>query len=168
MSTYTRQIVVSHGIHGPVTRRDNGGVIYPGWTVTSEGQTFPDIITPTAAANSVLGIAGCNANHDVDTIYADNDEFPVFLCGSGAIVYGYHKGTAGGGSIVDGEILVAYGAGSAGQVISLAKAWNVLTGDVTNTIMATTITRSLAIVGRAAETHASAANTVPIKILLSV
>jgi len=140
-------------------------VTYPGFPVTAAGQTAPDVIVPTAITNSVLGFAGCNANHDIDTIYADNDEIPVFLFGSGAIVYGYHKGTAGGGSIVEGDILVTTITGS---VIAISKAMEAVTGDVTNTVLGTVLTKIWNICGRAAETHASAANTVPVKILLSV
>ncbi len=170
MSGYTKQIVVQHGHIGPVTRRVNGSlVLYPGLCVTATGQTFPDVILPATTASSVVGIAGCNANQDIDTAYADNAEFPVFLCGSGAIVYGMHKGTPGGGSIVEGDILCAHGAAAAGQVVPLANAIkDALVADPTNTVLATALDKLFAIVGRAAETQASATNTVPIKVLLSV
>ncbi len=169
MSGYTRQIVVVHGHHGPVTRRMNQATAYPGLVVTAAAQTYPDIVMPTAAANSALGILGCNPNADIDTAYADNTEVPVYLCGSGAIVYGMHKGTGGGGDIVEGDILCAHGIGAAGQVVPLANALkDALVTDATNTVIASALDHLFAIVGRAAETQASATNTVPIKVLLSV
>jgi hypothetical protein len=166
MSDYSRSILVKEGIHPPVPMRDNGGVVYPGRVVTCIGQTFPDVVLSTAISSSAFGVAGLNENQDVDTVYTDDDEFPVYTCGSGAIVRTWHKGTPGGGDIVAGDILIACEA--SGFVRPLSKGIASLVEDYTSTVLATVVTKFLAIMGRAMETHASATNDTPIKVLLSV
>jgi len=169
MSGYTRRILVAKGVPGgEVTMRANGAEVYPGHVVTCTGQTWPDVALPDTAIDSAFGIAGLNANADVGTVYADNAEFPVYLCGSGAIVYGYHKGDPNSGDIVAGDILCAYGITATGSVFPLSSALQDITGDTTNTVLSTVIKHILAIVGRAMETQASVAAAKPIKIMLSV
>ena len=169
ISGYTRRILVSKGVPGGiVTMRAGGAEIYPGHCVTCEGNTWPDVMLPDANTDSVFGIASCPPDKDIDTVLADNSEFDVYLCGSGAIVYGYRKGADGGGDTVAGDIMVAYGIAAAGSVVALKNALQDITGDCANTVMATQYKRMLAMVGRAVETLASSANTVPIKMILSV
>ncbi len=168
MSGYSHQIYVFSPPKGSKTMRANVAETFPGCTVTSTGQTWPDVGLPDAISDSVFGIAGVPQGADVDTVIADNAEFPVFLTGGGAIVYGFHQGTPGGGSIVAGDILVAEGQAATGHVRPLSKAFENLTADYTSTVLATVITKLFALVGRAMETHASAANNVPIQIRLSV
>lgn len=169
MSGYTRRILVAKGVAGgEVTMRAGGAEVYPGHVVTCTGNTWPDVMLPDAITDSAFGIAGLNASQDIDTVYADNAEFPVYLCGSGAIVYGYHKGDPNSGNIVAGDILVAYGVTATGSVFPLSSALQDITGDTTNTVLSTVIKKILAIVGRAMETQASAAAAVPIKIMLSI
>jgi hypothetical protein len=168
MSGYSQQIYVYTPPKGSKSMRANGAEIYPGHCVTCTGQTWPDVALPDAISDSCFGIAGVPHGGDVDTVIADNDEFEVFLTGSGAIVYGFHKGGSGG-SIVAGDILVADGTAANGLVIPLSDALqDITTADYTSTALATAITKLFAIVGRAMETHASAAANVPIQIRLSV
>ena len=168
MSTRTRSILVEKGALATVDRVENGGEVYPGSCVTMEGETWPDVALPDAISDSAYGIAGLLPNHDIDTIYTDNDVIPIHRCGSGDVVMGHHKGTGGGGSIVAGDILIAYGNTANGYVRPLSKALASIIADHTSTVLATAITQLLAIMGRAMETHASAANDVPIEILLSI
>lgn len=164
-----RDILVREGIHPPITMRANGEEIFPGYPVTVDGHTYPDCGRPDGLGDPILGVAGLSPNDDIDTVYADNEEFPVYLCGSGAIVYMYHGLDAG--SILAGEILVASCADDDGHVAPLSKALaDVLAaGDTTMaTIIATQIQCLFSIVGRALETHASSGTTTPIKVILSV
>jgi hypothetical protein len=167
LSGYTRRVVVYTPPKGSMSLRANGAEIYPGHCVTGIGETFPDVALPDAISDSCVGIAGVPKGGDVDTVIADNDEFPVYLTGSGAIVYGFHKGTSGG-NVVIGDILVADGTGANGLVIPLNDALQDVVADHTSTVLATVITKLFALVGRAMETHASATNNVPIQIRLSV
>ena len=167
MSGYTRRIAVYTPPKSMVTMRANGAEIYPGQCVTCTGETWPDVCLLDAISDSCFGIAGVPPGCDVDTVIANNDEFPVYLTGSGAIVYGFHLG-ATGGSIVAGDILVADGTSANGKVIPLTDALQDVGADHTSTVLATAITKLFALVGRAMETHASAGDHTPIQIRLSV
>lgn len=167
MSGYSQQIYVYTPPKGKKTMRANGAEIYPGHCVTCQGETWPDVCLPDSISDSCFGIAGVPHGGDVDTVIADNAEFAVFLTGSGAIVYGFHKGTSGG-AIVAGDILVADGLAANGLVVPLTDALQDVVADHTSTVLATAITKLFAIVGRAMETHASATNNTPIQIRLSV
>jgi len=151
-----------------MTLRAGGAEIFPGHCVTSTGNTWPDVMLPDAISDSCMGIAGVPDGADIDTVIADNAEFEVYLTGSGAIVYGYHKGATGGGSIVAGDILCAHGEAATGLLVPLSKALATVVADHTSTVLATVITKLFALVGRALETHASAAGNTPIQVRLSI
>jgi len=165
-----RDILVREGIHPPETLRVDGAAeVYPGFALTSEGHTFPDVAKPDAAGDSVTGVAGLLENQDIDTVYADDAEIPVYLCGSGAIVWCYHG--LNDGSIVKGDILCASAGNDTGYVRPFSKALH----DVVDagsaggpTVLATQILCLFTLMGRAMETHASTGTTVTIKVLLSI
>lgn len=167
MSGYTRRIAVYTPTKGSKTMRANGAEIFPGHAVTCTGETWPDVCLPDAISDSCFGIAGVPEGGDIDIVIADNDEFRVYLTGSGAIVYGFHKG-ASGGDIVAGDILVADGTSANGLLIPLNDAIQDVVADHTSTVLATVITKLFALVGRAMETHASATANTPIQVRLSV
>ena len=169
MSGYTRKIVVHETPTARVTMIENGGALFPGMTCTCTGETWPDVAKPDAIGDSVFGIVGVPPGKDVDTVIPDNTEIPVYRTGSGAIVYCYHKGTPSGGSVEAGDILVSCGLEDTGFVAPLKKQIDAITvADYTSTVLATTITILFSIVGRAMETHASAANNTPIQVMLSI
>lgn len=161
-----RDILVREGMHPPVTMRINGADVFPGMPVTSQGETYPDVCLPDGVGDSVCGVTGLLENQDIDTVYSDNDEVPVYLTGHGAIVKMYHSAT--GGSIVFGEILVADPVAAVGYVETLRKSMDALAADYTSTLLATTITYIFSMVGRAMETHASSGTVTPIKVCLSI
>ena len=164
-----RDILIREGIHPPVTMRDNGGAVFPGYVVTGTADTYPDVSKADALADNAFGVAGLLENQDIDTVYTDNEEIPVYLCGSGAIVYCYHSPS--GGAIKYGDILVAKTTVGGGhvQVISQAIKDSIAAGDTNfGTVFATQITNLYSLVGRAMETSASSGTTVPIKVLLSI
>jgi hypothetical protein len=168
MSGYTKKIVVVSTPTAEVTMRANGAEIYPGQCVTCEGETWADVCLPDAISDSCFGVAGVPDGADIDTVIGDNVSFPVYRCGSGAIVYCYHKG-ASGGSVVAGDIMVADGTTANGRVIPLSDAiQDILVADYDSTVLATVITKLFALVGRAMETHASATNNTPIQVMLSI
>ena len=160
-------ILVREGIHPPVTMIDNGGAVFPGYAVTCTGETYPDVSKADTLGDSVFGVAGCLENQAIGVVYTDNDEIPVYLTGSGAIVRMYHEKT--GGSIVAGDILVANCTDGGGHVEPLAHAiGDFITDGSAGTILATQIKTVFSLVGRAMETHASSGTTTPIKVLLSI
>ena len=168
MAGYTRKIIVAETDLSRVTMIANGAEIYPGHCVTTQGETWPDVALPDAISDSVFGIAGVPPGADVDTVIANNKSFPVFRCGSGAIVYGYHKGAAKGGDVTAGEIVCAYGAAANGAVIAANKILTASIAAATCTVIASAAQKFYAMVGRAMETHASITTTTPIQIMLSV
>ena len=159
-------ILVREGAHPPVTMREADGEIFPGYPVTSDGKTFPEVGKPDATGESVFGVAGLLENKAIGVVYTAADEIPIYLCGSAAIVRMYHA--LDGGSIVAGDILVAQAVDNSGHVEPLAKAMDALVADYTSTLLATTITHIFSIVGRAMETHASSGTVTPIRVLLSI
>jgi hypothetical protein len=158
-------ILVREGIFPPETMRDNGGVVYPGRVVTRQGQTGTDVIMPTAISDSAFGIAGLLENADINEVYADDVDFPVHRCGSGARVKAVQLG--GAGPVVAGDIMISAGDGS-GKLMTLAKGLEAIAADVTTTVLATTMTHFFAIVGRAWETLASVATDEQLEVLLSI
>ena len=164
-----RDILVREGFHPPVTMIENGGVIFPGYVVTTEGETYPDVAKPDAKGDTATGVAGLKENQDIDTVYADNSEIPIYLCGSGAIVKCYFS--LNGGDCTMGEILVSQGLEDTGHVESWANAIkdSIAAGhDAFTSVWLTQVVSLYALVGRAMETVASTGTTVPIKVLLSI
>jgi len=160
-------ILVREGIHPPITLRENGGEVYPGYPVTVEGHTYPDSAKLDGIGDPVAGVAGLNANQDIDTVYADNSEYPVYITGSGAIVWVYHS--LKGGSVQVGDLLVAQAVDDTGHVETLEKALTDFIADGSaGTILATQIKHVFSLLGRALETHASSGTTTPIKCILSI
>lgn len=96
---------------------DGTGEVTPGAVVTETGLTadtnlcqFPD------GANDVpWGIAGRNPEHDIDTAYAQYDEFPVYLVGGGHVVWGRCDDSQ---TILKGTQLDAGAAGDGRVVVS--------------------------------------------------
>ena len=167
MAGYTRKIVVFEPPGSKKTMIANGAETYPGNAVTAEGETWPDFALPDAIGDSCFGIAGVPPGCDVDTVIGDNVETPIYLTGSGAIVYAYHKGAAGGGDVVIGDIMCS-STGATGKLIPLHKALAALVTEDTVTVLATSITRLYTLVGRAMETHTSVTTHVPIQVRLSI
>ena len=161
------EILVREGIHPPITMREADGEIFPGFPVTSHGKTWPEVGKPDGIGESVLGVAGLEPNQPIGTVYTAAKQFPVYLCGSGAIVRMYHD--LAGGSIVAGDILVSQTVDNSGHLEPLAKALNDFIADGSaGTILATQIQHIFSLVGRAMETHASTGTTTPIRVLLSI
>ena len=161
--------MIREGFHPPVTMIENGGVIFPGYVVTTEGETYPDVAKPDLKGDTALGIAGLLENQDIDTVYATNSEIPIYLCGCGAIVKCYLA--PNGGAPTFGEIMVSQGREDLGYVETWETAIkDAIAGADTNigTIWATQVVSLYALVGRAMETFASTGKSEPLKILLSI
>jgi len=164
-----RDILIREGFHPPVTMRENGGVVFPGYVVTSEGETYPDVALPDVKGDTALGIAGLLENQDIDTIYATDDEIPIYLCGCGAIVKCYLA--PNGGAPTFGEIMVSQGFEDNGYVETWETAIkdSIAAGHAAFTsVWLTQVVSLYALVGRAMETFASTGKSEPLSILLSI
>ena len=79
-----RDILVSKGIGNYVICCvDTADDILPGTIVTTIGNTADtnNVCWPDGANDTVLGIAGCTAGHDILTGYATGDTIPVYPVG---------------------------------------------------------------------------------------
>jgi len=79
--------------------------IFPGYLVTTTGETDPDVVVVGTANDVSTGVALCKPNHDIDSAYAAGEFFPVALCGSGAVVWTFLK--ASGGAVLAGTPLLS-------------------------------------------------------------
>ena len=79
------------------TGRDAVGEVQPGHAVTSIALTADtyDCELPDAADDFPSGVALRNPEHDMDTAYAQYDEFEVALTGGGHLVWGHLHNSTG-------------------------------------------------------------------------
>ena len=163
-----RDILVREGFHPPYTMDVNSAAVFPGFVLTGTGETFPAVSVADAIGDNCIGVAGLLENQDIDTVYTDNDEIPIYRCGSGAIVWCYHS--LKGGSIKHGDILVANTLDGGGHVEVLSQSFKdaLALSTTIGTVFATQFINLYSLVGRAMETHASSGTTTPIKVLLSI
>ena len=163
-----RDILVREGIHPPITMIVNSAGVYPGHCLTATGETFPDVSVADKIADNVVGIAGLLENQDIDTVYATDDEIPVYFTGHGAIVKVFLAGDDGG--VVIGDIMVCQTVETFGHVEPLHRALKdfVDAAGEGASVLASQITHVFSLVGRAMETVASLADGTPLKIILSI
>ena len=162
-----RDILIREGMHPPYTQIVNSAAVYPGLCLTATGETAPDVSVADAIGDNVVGVAGLLENQDIGTVYATDDEIPVYRTGHGAILWVIHA--ANGGSVVDGDIMVCQTVETNGHVEPLHKALKDYIDSTHDcTILATQIKHLFSIVGRAQETHATIGAPQPLKIILSI
>lgn len=119
MSTVTNKILVHEGFPwGKLDMRVAGAAeLYPGYVCTTTGNTSlsVDVSKPDALGDNALGVVGTPLGCDLDTVLADNKEVPVYMVGSGSIVYCYAKASCG--ALKAGDIVIADAATDNGFVI---------------------------------------------------
>lgn len=110
LSTYTQKVLIEAppSALGIKTFSCTAATVYPGYVVTTTGETDPDVVITGAANDVATGIALLKPNHDIDTAYAAGEFIPVALCGSGAAVWTYLK--TGVASVVVGTPIHSDGA----------------------------------------------------------
>ena len=102
------------------TGRDSVGEVYPACAVTSTGETADtyNVCLTDAADDIAAGVALNNPEHDVDTVYAQWDEFEVALTGGGHLVWGRLQDSSVGKFGTKLECTVA----SDGRVVAITEA----------------------------------------------
>jgi len=141
-------------------RVNGASEVYPGFILTHDGHTYPDVGKPDAAFERPAGVADCEADHDIDLVYADDAEIGMYILASQAETYVIKKGGADGGTVVYNDLMVTCGADDTGFVRPLYKA---LGADAT-----ADASTMLTIVGRARQGLATNASNVPMVIQLGV
>ncbi len=171
MNTYSFSILVKDGFHPPVMMTENGGAAFPGFPLTTTGETYPDVSVADALGDNVVGVAGLIENADIGTVYATDTEIPVYRTGHGAQIRMYHDGDSGG-EVRDGDIMCAATVTGLGHVRTLKKSLEdfiaAAAGGISVTMLGTQIQHFFSILGRSMETIASTGTSVPIIISLSI
>lgn len=164
LSTVSNRIEWSEGAAwGKIDRRVNGSTeVYPGYALTGDGNTPPDVSKLDAAGESFFAVAGLLGDHPIDDVYDDNEVIPVYLPGSGWGIWCYRKKAQGGH--FEGEIMVA-DTEDTGHFEPLS---NAIAGLGTLASLATILLKLRAYAGRAGDTQASNAAVLPFKLRLAI
>jgi len=92
--------------------------VKPGHIVTQTGGSQKTVCWPDAAGDATTGVAGCLPGQDVDTAYTAGDTIPVYMRGSGAVVWVRFR--TSGGALVAGQPVMADGGTADGLAIAAA------------------------------------------------
>ena len=107
--TLRRLIIALNGCEGPRYFQAGDGVMKPGHVVMKDDA---DEVKRCTAAGLPIGIVGCDADHDLMTVYAIGERIPIWMIGSGVCLYvAMHDSatiTAEWGDIVDSADLTTY------------------------------------------------------------
>lgn len=102
-TTLRRMLIALNGNDGPDYYQAGAATIYPGHIVMYDDEDEVKICTSTGVP---IGIAGCDADHDLMTAYASGDRVPVWLLGSGVDIYVKCTGDAASFAFERGTIVV--------------------------------------------------------------
>lgn len=69
------------------TFNNSTDAVKPGHIVTTEAEGQKAVAWPDAANDISTGVVGCAPGHDIDTAYSVGDMMPVYMTGSGAVVW---------------------------------------------------------------------------------
>jgi len=102
-----RDILIANGAGTFVQTFNNStDAVKPGHIVTATGEAAAAAVAwPDAADDIATGVVGCAPGHDIDTAYSVGDMMPVYMTGSGAVVWVRLKNGAGAGVAVAGDLV---------------------------------------------------------------
>jgi hypothetical protein len=80
----SRVLIALNGVEGPEYYQAGDALMAPGMVVTYDDADEVKICTSTAKP---LGIVGCDADHDLSTVYSLGERIPIWLIGSGVDIY---------------------------------------------------------------------------------
>jgi hypothetical protein len=94
--TTPRDILIAPGAGNYIQTFNNStDAVKPGHIVTTTGETQKNVAWPDAANDISVGVVGCAPGHDIDTAYSTGTMMPVYMVGSGAVVWVRLKASAG-------------------------------------------------------------------------
>jgi hypothetical protein len=88
------------------TFNNSTDAVKPGHIVTTVGETQKNVCWADAANDLSTGVVGCAPGHDIDTAYSVGDMVPVYMTGSGAVVWVRAKtsiGALGAGYLIGND-----------------------------------------------------------------
>jgi len=83
-STLYRLIIALNGYDGPEYYQAGDSLMKPGYICMEDDADEVKICTSTGAP---LGVIGCDADHDLGTVYAAGERIPVYPLGCGVDIY---------------------------------------------------------------------------------
>lgn len=83
-STLRRMVIALNGYAGPEYYQAGAATIKPGMIVMEDDADEVKICTSTGEP---IGVAGCDADHDLGTAYAAGERVPVYPLGCGVDIY---------------------------------------------------------------------------------
>ena len=83
-TTLRRSIIALNGVHGPDYYQAGDANMYPGMIVAYDDSDEVKICT---YALKPIGVVGCDADHDLSTVYALGERIPIWLLGCGVDLY---------------------------------------------------------------------------------
>ena len=89
MATYgatltSRLIIALNGSDGPEYFQAGDAVCKPGYIVM---ESDADEVALCTTTGTPFGVVGCDADHDLNTVYAEGERMPVWVLGSGVDLY---------------------------------------------------------------------------------
>ena len=81
---YSRLVIALNGVDGPEYFQAGDALMYPGTVVTHDDADEVKICTSTSKP---FGIVGCDADHDLSTLYALGERIPIWVLGTGVDIY---------------------------------------------------------------------------------
>jgi hypothetical protein len=114
--TTPRDILIAPGAGNYVQTFNNStDAVKPGHIVTTTGETQKNVAWPDGANDISTGVVGCAPGHDIDTAYSTGDMMPVYMCGSGAVVWVRY--VTSGGALTAGALIDNSGATADGLAV---------------------------------------------------
>ena len=83
-ATLRRIIIALNGYEGPEYYQAGDGVMKPGMIVMEDDADEVKVCTST---DKPLGVVGCDADHDLMTVYAEGERIPIYPLGCGVDIY---------------------------------------------------------------------------------
>jgi len=83
-STLRRMIIAYNGNEGPEYFQAGDSLMYPGMVCMADDADEVKICITTGLP---FGIIGCDADHDLGTVYAEGERIPVWILGCGVDIY---------------------------------------------------------------------------------
>lgn len=81
---YSRAVIALNGHEGPEYFQAGDSSMYPCTVVMYDDEDEVKVCTSTGQP---IGIVGCDADHDLGTVYAAGERIPIWMLGSGVDIY---------------------------------------------------------------------------------
>lgn len=81
---YSRLVIAYNGVKGPEYFQAGDSLMKPGMVCTHDDA---DEVKVCLSTTKPFGIVGCDADHDLSTVYAEGERIPIWVLGCGVDIY---------------------------------------------------------------------------------